>query len=305
MLRLPQRTGGVGLTSASTLWKTAYAASWAASAPLIAARWPHLRGIITSIPESVTPEGSPDASGFVRDLAGQLSYCSQDLGVSLLASFDAPETAVDAPPDDSPTPPEATLQKRIATAETIKLARDLKSRIEDYTAANPADLGPKIWYGSLVGTARSAFLHCVPVRGQRLLSGDELQFATRRLLRLPLRRLSHLQRCSCGTALDLYGDHADACTHQAGERTRRHGYINEHCVLNVAHSAGLQAEAEESHLIPGTQYRPADTCIRQGHGLGDGLIACYDVVQTGNTAPSNRDIAARYPGAMLETGTAS
>ena len=69
----------------------------------------------------------------------------------------------------------------------------------------------------------------------------------------------------------------------------------------MARSAGLQAEAEESHLIPGTQYRPADTCIRHGHGLGDGLIACYDVVQTGNTAPSNRDIAARYPGAMRET----
>jgi len=298
VLHLPQRLGGVGLTSAVTLWESAYAASWASSAPLIMKRWPGLTDGITSIPGT---DSSGAEKSFVGELAEQLTYCSTNLGQDLSASFDAPETPTEtAPPDDTPSLPQATVQKRLASAVTTKLVCALKNKIEVHTDAHPADLGPKIWYGSLVGTARSAFLHCVPTRGHRPLSGDELQFAMRRLLRLPLRQLDNLRRCSCGTPLDPFGDHADACPDQRGERSRKHDFVNEHCVYNVARSAGLHASIEQGQLIPGTQYRPADTCIRYGHGLGDGLIACYDVVQTGNTAPSNETIAARYPGAMLD-----
>ena len=51
-----------------------------------------------------------------------------------------------------------------------------------------------------------------------------------------------------------------------------------------------------------TNSRPADTGIHEGHGFGDDVFACYDVVGCGACAPSYVEQAARYAGGMGRGG---
>ena len=48
-----------------------------------------------------------------------------------------------------------------------------------------------------------------------------------------------------------------------------------------------------THALPNS--RPADTGIREGHGFGDDVIACYDVVGCG-ACVSSYVVQARYAG---------
>ena len=84
---------------------------------------------------------------------------------------------------------------------------------------------------------------------------DELEFAVRRLLRLPLRGMADNSgplKCGCGSKLDPFGDHADSCPLQCG---KRHMHVNEKIVLAHARQAKLSTSIETTGLVEDT--RPA------------------------------------------------
>ena len=71
----------------------------------------------------------------------------------------------------------------------------------------------------------AAFSLCTPSCWNKLLTGPQLEFAMRRLLRLLLLKLEGT-KCSCGAIIDGDADHADVCPHQHGERHNRHMHVN-------------------------------------------------------------------------------
>jgi hypothetical protein len=119
------------------------------------------------------------------------------------------------------------------------------------------------------------------------------------LLRLPLKGMSDRSgplRCLCGSLLDSYGDHADSCSNQSGERHKRHTHVNDKAVFAHARQAKLSTSIETTGLVEDTNGRPADTFIETGHGLGDGVAVCLDVVGCGTCNASYVGSAARWAG---------
>jgi hypothetical protein len=162
-----------------------------------------------------------------------------------------------------------------------------------------AALPLRAWLSSLACDSRAAFLRFMPTRWALPLNGEELEFAARHLLRLPLRGMSDQSgplKCQCGHKLDPHGDHADSCTHQCGERHKRHMHANEKGVVAPARQAKLSTSIETTGLVEDTNGRPADTLIDTGHGLGDNVSVAIDVVGCGTCNESYVSSAARWQG---------
>ena len=293
-LRMRQADGGVGLPPAAKVAKTAYLASWASAGPLIAHRWPHLADDIAAL------AGDDHPHEYGADVATQRAYCKDALGLSELLDElmtftpKAPRPAADGEElkDDDPM----AWQKRFAAAEASLARSEVKEAVHQHVnAGRPRATELQAWFGSLESDARAAFLHCAPSCWNKLLTGPQLEFAMRRLLRLPLLELEGT-KCSCGAIIDGDADHADVCPHQHGERHNRHTHVNVKAVQEPARQAKLSPQPEVPNLVEDTNGRPADTGIHEGHGFGDDVVACYDVVGCGACAPSYVEQAARYAG---------
>jgi hypothetical protein len=174
--------------------------------------------------------------------------------------------------------------------------------LQHVNEGGPHAMELQAWHNSLAGDARSAFLHCAPNNFTKLFTPLQFEFAIRRLLRLPLPGLGGT-RCSCGAVIDEHADHADVCPHQHGERHNRHFHVNLKAVQEPARQAKLAPQNEVPNLVEDTNGRPADTGILEGHGFGDNVIACYDVVGCGACAPTYVEQAARYPGGEWDGAT--
>ena len=88
-----------------------------------------------------------------------------------------------------------------------------------------------------------------------------LAMAVRRLLRLPLPELRDCTHCTCGAAVDAFGDHADACYLLAGWRSGRHDKLRDDAVLAPCKQVGIRAYRETPGLVSGTKDRPADAWL--------------------------------------------
>jgi hypothetical protein len=291
-LRMRQSQGGVGLHSMEILAKSAYLASWAAAAPLIARRWPHLAEDIAALAQNEHPHD------YGNDIAAQRRYCLDQLelepilrDLSFAPASDLEQAAVHA------------WQHRFATAEAERAETLLDAYVAKATLSADDATQLMAWRNSLKSDGRSAFLHAAPTRWYKPLNSDELEFAVRRLLRLPLQALGGT-KCSCGAIIDQHAEHADICPHQIGERHNRHTHVNKKAVEAPAAQVKLSPQTEAPGLIEDTNGRPADTGIAHGHGFGDNIVACYDVVGCGTCAPSYVEQSARYAGGVWEKAAA-
>jgi hypothetical protein len=274
------------------LAKTAYLASWAATAPLIARRWPHLAADIAALADDESPHE------YGADIAAQRKYCMEVLHLAPTIrdlSF--------APATDLKLASAQRWQSRFAAAEAKRADALLDDFVTNASLSPQEKTRLKAWRNSLVGEGRSAFLHAAPHRWKKPLAGDELEFATRRLLHLPLQALSGA-KCSCGVSIDAHAEHADVCPHLHGERHNRHTLVNKQAVEAPAAQAKLSPQSEAPGLVEDTNGRPADTGIAHGHGFGDNVVACYDVVGCATCAPSYVDQAARYAGGAWDKAVA-
>ena len=160
----------------------------------------------------------------------------------------------------------------------------------------------KAWAMGLSSDGRSAFLHVTPKHWIQMLTGLQLEFAVRRLLRLPLRNVPGLT-CSCKETLDAFGDHADVCRHQYGERSKRHNHVNHHALAPPARQAKLFPNSEAPGLVEDSNGRPADIGIENGHEFGPNVTACYDVVGCATNAKTYVEKAGRYKDGGLVSST--
>jgi hypothetical protein len=190
-------------------------------------------------------------------------------------------------------------QRTCGSAEARRAKEQVEHAVQQHAAAGGAYARQlKAWLKSLECDGRAAFLAAPPMRWAAPLRGAELQFAVRRLLRLELPGLAG-HKCSCGALLDPHGDHADTCENQNGERHRRHTHVNEKGVVAPARQAKLSTSIETVALTEDTNGRPADTCLESGHGFGDNVKVCLDVVGSGSCADNYVDNAARWAGGAM------
>ena len=139
------------------------------------------------------------------------------------------------------------------------------------------------WWKDTLADGRCGWMRVPTANARFRLSPSDLEFAMRRLLRLPIRGLIAGALCGCGDAIDCYGDHADCCRLLQAQRGKRHDRVNMTAVLATARQACLPAEPEKSHLNDDNNGRPADTYIP--YGLEDvfgSRPVCYDVVGVGS-----------------------
>ena len=227
------------------------------------------------------------ALDYAKDVAAQRRYCTEELGLDT-TDVNFKEAA-------------PKLQHRVGAKEGERAMRAVAAAVEaeEASSGTQAAMPTKAWLKSLEGDGRAAFLRAVHSSWEAALTGDELEFAVRRLLRLPLRRMADNNgplKCSCGAKLDPFGDHADSCANQCGERHKRHTHVNEKAVLAHARQAKLSTSIETTGLVEDTNGRPADTFIETGHGLGENVAVCLDVVGCGTCNASYVDSAARWTG---------
>jgi hypothetical protein len=273
--------GGIGLTSAVTRARSAYFSSWAAVGPAIASKWPHLRPSIASITATTTPPGSlPE---YASALAAQRAYAA-----------DLHDTATTEPTEAMGNVTFVSdayggVQKRLGEAEAKRARVEITNLVHTAAAADPVS-GPATlaqWAGT-TEEGRVSFLHAHP--GPLALPPAALSHAVRRLLRLPVAGFASggcVGKCGyCKAPLDAFADHADVCPGLIHQRELRHHYVNEKAVLAPARQAKLPAKLEPSRLVSGSNSRPADTGIAYGHGFGDDLHVCYDVVGVGSSVES-------------------
>jgi len=298
VIRLPQRMGGMGIQSAVSLHKTAYLASWVAAAPLIGLRWPHLAEHIALL------DGAEPPSGFGEEIDAQRKYCTDELGLGdLLDTFSFHPQVAD--PNGGPaTKKLAGVQQKFADAEAERTMNNITNAVNKSCDKNePYSKELKAWAMSLSADGRSAFLHVTPKIWINLLTGRALEFAIRRLLRLPLRGFDGLL-CACKQTLDPFGDHADVCGCQIGQRTQRHHHVAHHALVPPARQAKLLPSPEATGLVEDSNGRPADIAIENGHQWGPGVTACYDLVACSTSAKARVDDAGRHPGGAMNYNVA-
>lgn len=286
-LGVPQSSGGPGLALPAVRIKSAYFASWAAVGPAVAQRFPHLAADIRAL------AGPTQQHEHAKDIAAQREYCAAELqldvsGVNFVA-------------------PALKLQHLCGEKEGKRALAEVHVAVETHeAAAGRASAKPlRAWAKSLECDGRAAFLQAAPARWAKPLKADDLEFAMRRLLRLKLRGLTDHNgplKCSCGELLDEYGDHADTCKNQSGQRFLRHSHVNEKGVVAPARQSKLSTSIEALKLVQDTDGRPADTLIEYGHGLGDDVALCLDVMGCGTCARGYVDSAARWAGGAWQRG---
>jgi hypothetical protein len=300
---MPQRNHGIGMPSTVTLAKTAYLASWASAAGHIAKNRPHLAddmGALNQLHQDNPPAPTHD---YANTLLNQITYCRDELGLKDMLQEQMDFTRLVERERDAPKNATLTWQKRFAAAEAARAKEHIKEAVDNAvpTMEPDAALAHKVWHNSLSLDGRADFLHDMACAWVKPLSNPALEFAARRLLRLPLRGCSG--KCACGMDLDPFGDHADSCPLLNAKRTTRHNAVNQFGLMAPASQAGLLPRAEQTGLVT-NNGRPADTCITQDLGFGQGVAACYDVVGVGSCAKTYIKKAAGKPGEGMEPAVA-
>jgi len=201
-------------------------------------------------------------------------------------------------------------QKLFSTADSTWRRKNLDAlvatEIEEAEQAG-ADVNSRLrhaaWWKDTIGNQRCLWTRAPTGDRRYYLSPPELEFAMRRLLRLPLRNLTAGALCGCGTAIDPFGDHADSCSLLQGPRNKRHDTTNSKAVYGVARAANLAPEIEPPKLNEDDNGRPADTLVP--HGLEEVFghrQVCYDVVGVGSSVEQYLVAACNNVGGAMEFG---
>ena len=158
------------------------------------------------------------------------------------------------------------------------------------------------WKGTLC-PGRALFVGAPTFDQRTYLSGSTIEFAARRLLRLPIPGFVKGALCRCKEPIDEFGDHADTCVLMQGERSKRHHFVNNIAVHSTALQACLPAEIEAPHLNEDNNGRPADTLIPHGlEAIFGKRNACYDVTGVGSGVQQYLDAACLNVGGAMTFG---
>jgi hypothetical protein len=263
LIHLQVKSGGLGIQSAEDAAGRAFFASWAACGAAIAARCPHLAADIAAVfaPPPAAPPPAPPPSDdddepppppappptlpFQRDLQDQRSKLSADLALDL--SYITLKE------------PEHDMQRKLGELAAVQSRAALDADVRGYASGRPDERQTLAWWLSGSELGRSAFLRCFAL--WKPLPLRALAMAVRRLLRLPLPELRDCTHCTCGAAVDAFGDHADACYLLAGWRSGRHDKLRDDAVLAPCKQVGIRAYRETPGLVSGTKDRPADAWL--------------------------------------------
>jgi hypothetical protein len=279
--------------------ETAYFASWACFGPAVATKWPYLADSIAAI-GAATTETTEALPGYGAELIRQRAHA--------VALHDKPDTE----PEDAmasalfASNPLRKAQHALGDAQAERTSASILAMVHAAAQADPTSGAATLaqWRG-ITEEGRTSFLHAHPASDRTDLDGAALQFATRRLLRLPLPGLENAPACGyCRAALDPYGDHCDTCKGLIHQRELRHHTVNERAVLAPARQARLPAKIEPPKLVEGSNARPADTGIAYGHCFGEGIHACYDVVGCGSAVDTYAAAATARVGGAMEAAVA-
>ena len=202
------RWGGIGLRSAQRHADVAFISSQCQTSSLQSALW-------------ACPEAGHDA-----DFRAALAELQQSILAPLLASIDRGEQV-----------PQRVLsraldkQERELVVQDPSTSEDLKAHLE-LTSASGAERG----------------LNELPSKSDgNHISAELFRVAIARRLRVPL--LTEPSCCPmCGTALDIYMDHALVCQ-CGGDRTLRHHAVRD-SLFSSCCRGGLSAERERAGLLP-------------------------------------------------------
>ncbi len=158
------------------------------------------------------------------------------------------------------------------------------------------------WKGTLA-SGRTAFLSASTSDRRTYMHGSTIEFAARRLLRLPIPGLLRGSLCRCKEQIDEFGDHADTCILLHGERCNRHHMVNRVGVHSSALQACLPAQIEAPHLNDDNNGRPADTLIPYGlEPIFGKREACYDVTGVGSSVEQYLERACNEVGGAMTFG---
>lgn len=298
-LALPARAGGCGLTSAVATAGVAFYGAFFSCAPLIVERCAQYSclgtpaGAFTALLAPAYAGAPPSTSQSPEAAAapsGLLPFQSQisELRTSLASAIPASAADLQVKWEDGTQPQlQARLTKAVLAVEATAVREAAGSA--DRCSRSVLVFDAARQYGA------GAFLHAAPTAWAGALQPEELVAALRRRLRLPFPELrSGAVRCNCcgGCLVDVFGDHAEACSreHALADSTC-HNLVRD-ALEECAREAGLAPEREARGLVEDRLQRPADVYIpaHVSHGLGGdgcaGLGACVDVAGVRSLAPS-------------------
>jgi hypothetical protein len=300
-LHLRKRSGGTALRSAVAANNFAYTASLADFGHECCKRWPHITPVMEELgksPDSETPalnpeeihlspEKSAQRPDWMIDVDRQRRYIQALPGTEDVLSNTSFITSAGAGGDREDI---VKHQKLFSTADsafrrkTLDTMVDAEARAAKATGADDVTVMRHLaWWNDTLADGRCDWTRVPTANARYRLSPSDLEFAMRRLLRLPIRGLNAGATCGCGDAIDCYGDHADCCRLLQGQRGKRHDRVNMTSVLAPARQACLPAEPEKAHLIEDSNGRPADTYIPYGlEDIFGSRPVCYDVVGVGS-----------------------
>ena len=298
-----KRGGGTALRCAVAANNFAYTASLADFGHECCIRWPHIKPVMEELgksppldsehpapnPEEIhlSPEESTERPDWMMDVDRQRRYIRALPGTEDILSD---EPFINPPKAGGVHKDAVKHQKLFSTADSAFRRKRLDTVIDaDARAAKAAGaddvavMRHLAWWKDTLADGRCGWMRVPTANARFRLSPSDLEFAMRRLLRLPIRGLIAGALCGCGDAIDCYGDHADCCRLLQAQRGKRHNRVNMTAVLATARQACLPAEPEKSHLNDDNNGRPADTYIP--YGLEDvfgSRPVCYDVVGVGS-----------------------
>jgi hypothetical protein len=314
---LSNKKGGPGIRSAVAANNYAYSASLADVGAECCKRWPH---IIPALAEAQTAVSScnsnmeeislsqgdddrPAHPAWMQDLVKQRKHILSNYeNTDVLLSDCSFTTRIAKQPVQH--------QKLLAKADCVWRRTQLDNLVSaeidvarNKNADNNALMRHAAWWMETKSDGRCSWSRAPTANMRYYLSPPELEFAMRRLLRLPIRGLIAGSQCQCGIAIDPFGDHPDTCSLLQGQRGYRHDRVNKLAVHAPARQAGLSAELEKSHLNEDNNGRPADTLVP--YGLEDTFgnrMVCYDVVGVGSSVEQYLESACSNVGGAMDFG---
>ena len=312
------KNGGAGIRSAVAANQFSYIASLEDFGHACCSRWPHIREALASAgigdtsdlnPEhlSLTPDGEVSRAAWMRCIDHQRRH--------IIANYTPPQELDFRNMFNTSTFTEGPIlkgkhQELLSKLDSRWRRQGVEALVGEelaFAESAGADVITRqrhsVWWQETASDGRCNWTRVPTANKRHYLTGPELEFATRRLLRLPLRNFCAGHTCMCGKAVDAFGDHPDCCPLLQDQRSRRHHRVNAVAVHAIARQAGLQAEIEAPHLNADNNGRPADTAVPFGlENTFGNRVVCYDVVGIGSAVEHYLESACSNVGGAMAFG---